>query len=60
MVGNLVGYQQYVQRYDRVRGVVTAKIGNGEVGHALTIQVAKFTKSATEKITAAGGTAETV
>ena len=35
-------------------------LGNGELGHALTIQAAKFTKSAAEKSTAAGGTAETV
>ena len=35
-------------------------LGNGEVGHSLTIQAAKFTKSAAEKIAAAGGTAETV
>ena len=35
-------------------------LGNGELGHALNIQVAKFTKTAAEKITAAGGTAETV
>jgi large subunit ribosomal protein L15 len=35
-------------------------LGNGELGHALTIQAAKFTKSASEKIAAAGGAAETV
>jgi large subunit ribosomal protein L15 len=35
-------------------------LGNGELGHALNIQAAKFTKSASEKINAAGGTAETV
>ncbi len=35
-------------------------LGNGEIGHALNVKAAKFTKSAAEKITAAGGTAETV
>ena len=35
-------------------------LGNGELGHALTIQAARFTKSAADKIAAAGGTAETV
>jgi len=35
-------------------------LGNGEIGHALNVKAAKFTKSASEKITAAGGTAETV
>jgi large subunit ribosomal protein L15 len=35
-------------------------LGNGDIGHALTIQAARFTKSAAEKISAAGGTAETV
>ncbi len=35
-------------------------LGNGELGHALTIQAARFTKSAADKISAAGGTAETV
>jgi len=35
-------------------------LGNGELDHSLTIQAAKFTKSAAEKIAAAGGTAETV
>lgn len=35
-------------------------LGNGELGHALTIRAAKFTESAAEKIRAAGGTAEVV
>jgi large subunit ribosomal protein L15 len=35
-------------------------LGNGDVGHALTVKAAKFTKSAAEKITAAGGTFEVV
>jgi large subunit ribosomal protein L15 len=35
-------------------------LGNGEVGHALTVKAAKFTKTAAEKITAAGGTFEVV
>ena len=35
-------------------------LGNGEIGHALTIKAAKFTKSAAEKIAAAGGTAEVI
>ena len=35
-------------------------LGNGEIGHALTIKAAKFTKSAAEKITAAGGTFEVI
>jgi large subunit ribosomal protein L15 len=33
-------------------------LGNGDLGHALNIHAAKFTKSAAEKITAAGGSAE--
>jgi large subunit ribosomal protein L15 len=35
-------------------------LGNGEIDKALTIKAAKFTKSAAEKISAAGGTAEVV
>ena len=35
-------------------------LGNGEIGHALTVKAAKFTKSAAEKITAAGGTFEVI
>ena len=35
-------------------------LGNGEIGHALNVQVARFTKSAAEKIAAAGGTIENV
>ena len=35
-------------------------LGNGEIDKALTIKAAKFTKSAAEKITAAGGTAEVI
>lgn len=35
-------------------------LGNGELGHALTIRAARFTASAEEKIRAAGGTAERV
>ena len=35
-------------------------LGNGEISHALTIRAAKFTRSAAEKITAAGGVAEEV
>lgn len=35
-------------------------LGNGEISHALTVRAAKFTRSAAEKITAAGGVAEEV
>lgn len=35
-------------------------LGNGDIDKALTIKAAKFTKSAAEKITAAGGTAEVI
>ncbi|MGI5849048.1 MAG: 50S ribosomal protein L15 [Christensenellales bacterium] len=35
-------------------------LGNGEVTKKLTVKAAKFTKSATDKIVAAGGTAEVV
>ena len=35
-------------------------LGNGELGHALTIRAARFTASAEEKIRAAGGTAERI
>lgn len=35
-------------------------LGNGDVGHALTVRAAKFTASAEDKIRAAGGTAEVV
>lgn len=51
----------------KARGVVSKVgkdgikvLGNGDIGHALTIRAAKFTKSAAEKIQAAGGTAEEV
>ncbi|MGE5494877.1 MAG: 50S ribosomal protein L15 [Burkholderiales bacterium] len=35
-------------------------LGNGELTKKLTVKAAKFTKTATEKIVAAGGTAEVV
>ena len=35
-------------------------LGNGEIGIALTFKAARFTKSAEEKITSAGGTVERV
>ena len=35
-------------------------LGNGEIGHALTFRAARFTRSAEEKITNAGGTVERV
>lgn len=35
-------------------------LGNGDVAHALTVRAAKFTRSAAEKIAAAGGVAEEV
>ena len=35
-------------------------LGNGEISKSLTIKADAFSKSATEKITAAGGTAEVV
>ncbi len=35
-------------------------LGNGELSVALTVKAAKFSKSAAEKIAAAGGTAEVV
>ena len=35
-------------------------LGNGEIEKALTIRAAKFTKSAADKIAAAGGTVEVV
>jgi len=35
-------------------------LGNGEIGHALTVRAAKFTRTAAEKIVGAGGTAEEV
>ena len=35
-------------------------LGNGDLGHALTIRAAKFTAGAVEKIQAAGGSAEVV
>jgi large subunit ribosomal protein L15 len=35
-------------------------LGNGDVSHALTVRAAKFTRSAAEKIAAAGGVAEEV
>lgn len=35
-------------------------LGNGEIGHALTVRAAKFTGSAAEKIAAAGGVTEEV
>jgi large subunit ribosomal protein L15 len=35
-------------------------LGNGEITKKLTVKAAKFTKTATDKIVAAGGTAEVV
>jgi len=50
-----------------VSGIVAKKgkdglkvLGRGELEHALTIKAAKFSKTAAEKIAAAGGTAEVV
>jgi large subunit ribosomal protein L15 len=48
----------------RERGVLRGKmapvkiLGRGELPHALTVQAHKFSESATQKITAAGGTAD--
>ena len=51
----------------KARGVISkvAKdgikvLGNGEISHAVTVRAAKFTRSAAEKIAAAGGVAEEV
>jgi len=51
----------------KARGVVSKVckdgikvLGNGEISHALTVRAAKFTRSAAEKIAAAGGVAEEV
>jgi large subunit ribosomal protein L15 len=51
----------------KARGVVSKVgkdgvkvLGNGDIGHALTIRAAKFTKTAAEKIAKAGGTVEEV
>ncbi len=35
-------------------------LGDGEIGHALTVRAHKFSKSALEKLAAAGGTAEVI
>src|SRR5512134_281537 len=35
-------------------------LGRGEIGHALTVQAHKFSGSASQKITAAGGTADVI
>ena len=35
-------------------------LGNGEIDKALTVKAAKFTKSAADKISAAGGTVEVI
>jgi large subunit ribosomal protein L15 len=35
-------------------------LGNGEIGYALTVRATRFTRSAEEKITNAGGTVERV
>ena len=35
-------------------------LGNGEIDKALTVKAAKFTQSAAEKISAAGGTVEVI
>jgi large subunit ribosomal protein L15 len=35
-------------------------LGNGEIDKAVTVKAAKFTKSAADKIAAAGGTAEVI
>jgi large subunit ribosomal protein L15 len=50
----------------RERGFVHARalplkvLGRGDIGVALTVKADKFSESATQKITAAGGTAETL
>jgi large subunit ribosomal protein L15 len=47
-------------------GIVTSNdgplkiLGNGDLGVALTVKAAAFTKSATEKIEAAGGSCEVI
>ena len=35
-------------------------LGNGEIGHALTVRAERFTRSAAEKIKAAGGAVEEI
>lgn len=35
-------------------------LGNGEIGHSLTVKAHKFTKSAVEKLEAAGGKVEVI
>jgi len=50
----------------RTRGVVKGRhdglrvLGNGEIGHALTVRASHFSELAKEKIEAAGGTAELI
>jgi large subunit ribosomal protein L15 len=41
------------------RGLIKV-LGDGEIGHALTVHAHKFSESARAKITAAGGTAEII
>ena len=43
----------------RIVGLVKV-LGDGELPHALTVRAHKFSKSAQEKLAAAGGTAETI
>lgn len=46
-------------RITRILGSIKV-LGDGELGHALTVRAHRFSKSAREKIVAAGGTAEVV
>lgn len=47
-----------VNKRDAVDGLRV--LGNGEISHALTVKAQHFTKSAQEKIAAAGGKAEVI
>ncbi len=44
----------------RRTGDMLKVLGQGELGHALTVRAHRFSASAAEKITAAGGSAETL
>ncbi|RMH02061.1 MAG: 50S ribosomal protein L15 [Planctomycetota bacterium] len=57
--GSEVGLEQILARgLSRRTGGLLKVLGQGEIGHALTVRAHKFSASAKAKIEAAGGTAE--
>ncbi len=56
--GSTVGVNELRARGLVRRGIKVKCLGDGELGHAVTVRLHAFSKSARDRIAAAGGTAE--